>query len=50
MHVTLDMSFPFTLSEDQNRPVTAAVLFEFFKDVHSIDVDVVHVAMEVGNS
>lgn len=41
---------PLAAREDQNGPMAAAVLLQFFKDVHSVNVDIVHVPVEGGNS
>lgn len=41
---------PLAAREDQNGPMAAAVLLQFFKDVHSVNVDIVHVPVECGNS
>lgn len=44
------VTFPLAAREDQNGPMAAAVLLQFFKDVHSVYVDIVHITVKGGNS
>lgn len=41
--------FLFVVCEDQNGLMVVVVLFQFFKDVYLVNVDIVYVFVEGGN-